>query len=120
MGQNQKNQEVCRKELLTSSQYTVGLLNNRVKDLNRSRCHCSCSIPKSWPTLCNPMDCSAPGFAVFTISPNLPKLKGLESCSISLKIHCRVAESVRGESSSEMIEKGDGAWGLVSEDVFCL
>ena len=39
---------------------------------------------------------------------------------ISLKIHCRVAESLRGESSSEMIKRGDGAWEVVSEDVFCL
>ena len=29
---------------------------------------CCCSVPKSCPTLCNPMDCSRPGFLSFTIS----------------------------------------------------
>ena len=82
VGQNQKHQEVCRKELLTSSQCTIGLLNNRMKDLNRSRCHCCCcSAPKSCPTLCNSKDCSIPGFTAFTISQHLLKLKGLESCT---------------------------------------
>ena len=29
-------------------------------DLNQSYC-CYYSVTKSWPTLCNPMDCSMPG-----------------------------------------------------------
>ena len=36
-------------------------------------------IPKSSPTLCDPTDCSAPGFPSFTISRNLLKLKFTES-----------------------------------------
>ena len=75
VGQNQKNQKVCRKELLTSSQCTIGLLNNRMKDLNRSRCHCCCSVPKSCPTLCNPMDYSTPGFIVLHYLPKFAKIK---------------------------------------------
>ena len=27
-------------------------------------CCCCCSTPKSCPTLCNPMDCSTPGFTI--------------------------------------------------------
>ena len=30
-------------------------------DLNQSYCCCCYSVTKSWPTLCNPMDCSMPG-----------------------------------------------------------
>ena len=29
---------------------------------------CYCSVAKSWPTLCDPMDCSLPGFSVLEIS----------------------------------------------------
>ena len=28
-------------------------------------CHCCCSVSQSCPTLCDPMDCSTPGFPVF-------------------------------------------------------
>ena len=27
--------------------------------------HCCCSVAKVWPSLCDPMDCSVPGFPVF-------------------------------------------------------
>ena len=36
--------------------------------------YCCCSVPHSCPTLCDPMDCSKPGFLSFTISPSLLKL----------------------------------------------
>ena len=36
-------------------------------------------IPESCPTLCDPTDCSVPGFPSFTISRNLLKLKSVES-----------------------------------------
>ena len=39
-------------------------------------CCCCCSVALSCPTLCNPMDCSMPGF---TISQSLLKLMSIES-----------------------------------------
>ena len=30
---------------------------------------CSCSVTQSYPTLCDPMDCSTPGFLVFHCLP---------------------------------------------------
>ena len=36
--------------------------------------YCCCSVPQSCPTLCDPMDCSKPGFLSFTISLSLLKL----------------------------------------------
>ena len=37
-----------------------------------------CSVTKSCPTLCNPMDCSVPGFPVLTISWSLFRLMCIE------------------------------------------
>ena len=33
--------------------------------------YCGCSVPQSWLTLCNPMDCSTPGFPVLHRLPEL-------------------------------------------------
>jgi len=41
--------------------------------------NCCCSVAKSYPTLCDPMTGSMPGFPSFTISLNLPKLMFIES-----------------------------------------
>ena len=38
-----------------------------------------CSFPKPCPTLCDPMDCSTPGFPSFTLSSSLLKLMSTES-----------------------------------------
>ena len=35
------------------------------------RSHCCCSVPKSCPTLCEPIDCSMPGFLVLHYLPDL-------------------------------------------------
>ena len=40
---------------------------------------CCCSVAKSCPTLCNPMDCSTPGFLSFTVPWSLLKLMSIES-----------------------------------------
>ena len=40
---------------------------------------CCCSVAKSCLTLCDPMDCSTPGFLSFTISQSLLKLMSIES-----------------------------------------
>ena len=40
---------------------------------------CCCSVAQSCPTLCNPMDCSTPGFPVLQISWILLKLMSIES-----------------------------------------
>ena len=37
-------------------------------------CCCCCSVTQSCPTLCDPVDCSIPGFRSFTISRSLLKL----------------------------------------------
>ena len=39
---------------------------------------CCCSVAKLCPTLCDPMDCSTPGFS-FTVSQSLLKLISIES-----------------------------------------
>ena len=40
---------------------------------------CCCSVAKSYPALCNPMDCSMPGSLSFTVSQSLVKLISIES-----------------------------------------
>ena len=42
-----------------------------------------CSVPKLGLTLCDPMDCSIPGFPSFTVSRNLPKFMSTESMMLS-------------------------------------
>ena len=44
---------------------------------------CCCSVAKSCPTLCNPMDYRTPGSSVFTISRSLLKLISIESVMLS-------------------------------------
>ena len=41
---------------------------------------CCCSVPKSRPNLCNPVDCSSPGFLCTSLSPWVC----LNSCSLTL------------------------------------
>ena len=51
---------------------------------------CCCSIAKSGPALCDPMDCSSPGFLSFTFSQNLLRLMSSESVLSSNRlIFCR-------------------------------
>ena len=40
---------------------------------------CCCSVIKSYPTLCDPVDGSTPGSLPFTISRSLPKFMSIES-----------------------------------------
>ena len=40
---------------------------------------CCCSVTQSCPALCNPMDCSMPGFPVLHHLPSPLKLKSIES-----------------------------------------
>ena len=45
---------------------------------------CCCSVAQLCPTLCSPMDCSSPGFSVFSaISQSLLKLMSVESVMLS-------------------------------------
>ena len=46
---------------------------------NSIYCCCCCSVAKFCPTLCDPMDCSTPGFPVLTSSWSLLKLMSTES-----------------------------------------
>ena len=43
---------------------------------------CCCSVTKSCPTVCDPMDCSTPGLSV-TISQRLPKFMSIELVMLS-------------------------------------
>ena len=45
--------------------------------------NCCCSVTKSCPTLCDPMNCSTPGFPVFDISWSLLKLMSIGSVMLS-------------------------------------
>ena len=40
-------------------------------NLRISRIYCCCSVTQSCLTLCGPMDCSTPGFPVFSLSPGV-------------------------------------------------
>ena len=51
---------------------------------------CSCLLTQSCLTLCNPMDCSTPGFPVFRPLPSLLKLISFKSVMPSNHlVHCR-------------------------------
>ena len=41
--------------------------------------HCRCSVTKSCSTLCDPVDCSMPGFPCLSLSPEV----GSDSCALS-------------------------------------
>ena len=45
---------------------------------SRNICRCCCSVTKMCPTLCDPMDCSIPGFLSFTNSRSLLKFMSIE------------------------------------------
>ena len=42
-------------------------------------CVCSCSVTQSCLTLCDPLDCSIPGFLSFILSPSLHTFMSIES-----------------------------------------
>ena len=72
-----------------------------------------CSVAKSCPTLCNPMDCSTPGFPSFTISWSLLKLMSIELVMLSnhLILCCHFSFCLQPFS----------AWGFFSsESAFCI
>ena len=45
--------------------------------------HCCCSFEKLCPTFCGLMDCSTPGFPIFTISQSLLRLMFIKSAMLS-------------------------------------
>ena len=55
---------------------------------------CCCSVTKLHPTLCNPMDCSLPGFPVLHHLPECSK-----SCPLSRWCHPTISSSVAPFSS---------------------
>ena len=42
-------------------------------------CSCSCSVAQSCPTLCDPMDCSMPGFTILHHHPEFAQIYAIES-----------------------------------------
>ena len=59
-----------------NEQYSKLFINTN--DLGVKLSSCPCSVAKSCPTLCNPIDCSMPRFPYFTISRSLFKLMFIE------------------------------------------
>ena len=57
----------------------LGHRNNRILGLEDDYVCCSCSVTKLCPTLCDPMDCSTPGFPVLHHLLELLKLMSIES-----------------------------------------
>ena len=51
---------------------------------------CYCSVAKSYLTLCNPMDCSTPGFPIFSLSSRVCS----NSCLLSRWCHLTISSSV--------------------------
>ena len=49
-----------------------------------------CSVTKSCPTLCDPMDCTTPGFQSFTVSQSLLRFMSIESVMLysNLILYC--------------------------------
>ena len=54
---------------MTRWDLSLGCKNGSVCCCCCSSCCCCCSVAKSCPTLCNPMDCSTPGFPVLHYLP---------------------------------------------------
>ena len=50
-----------------------------VKSKKNPEICCCCSVAESSPTLCDPVDCSTPGFPVLHHLPELLKLMSIES-----------------------------------------
>ena len=53
------------------------------KILNIAHYCCCCSVAQSWSTLCDPMDCSTPGFLVHHHLPEFAKLMSIELVMLS-------------------------------------
>ena len=60
-----------------SGQSLWGKEGQRLMDLGEEVC-CCCSVTQSCLTLCDPMNCSMPGFLSFTISLSLLKLMSIQ------------------------------------------
>ena len=72
--------------------------------------YCCCSATKLCPTLCDPMDCSMPGFPVFLcISQSLLKLMSIESWC-----HPTISSSVTPFSSCLQSFPASGSFPVVS------
>ena len=56
---------------------------------------CFCSVAKSCPTFCDPMDCSKPGFLSLTTSWSLPRFVAIQSVMPS---NCLILSSVQSLS----------------------
>ena len=82
-----------------------------------------CSVAKSCPTLCNPMDCSTPGFSVLHFSWSLLKFMSIELvipsnrlilCHSLLLLPSIFPSMKDFSSSSHQVVKSIGASALVS------
>ena len=53
--------QILGKEVLGFTLFSITVVRNQ----SELEICCCCSVAQSWPTLCNPMECSMPGFPVF-------------------------------------------------------
>ena len=53
--------QILGKEVLGFTLFSITVVRNQ----SELEICCCCSVAQSWPTLCNPMECSTPGFPVF-------------------------------------------------------
>ena len=69
--------------------------------------HC-CSVAKSCPTLCDPMDCSTPFFPVHHYLPELAQIcAGLDEAQAGIKIVGRNINNLRYVSNTILMEESE-------------
>ena len=64
------NKAVTRKKITAIQKVKYLSINYNQRSL-QFILNCCCSVTESCPTLCNPMDCSMPGFPVLHLSPGV-------------------------------------------------
>ena len=69
--------------------------------------HCCCSVARLWLTLCDPMDCSTPGFPP---CPSLSPGVCSNSCPLSQWCHPTISSSVVSFSSCPQSFPGSGSF----------
>ena len=78
--------QILGKEVLGFTLFSITVVRNQ----SELEICCCCSVAQSWPTLCNPMECSMPGFPVFHYLPRVCS----NVCPLSRWCHPVISSSV--------------------------
>ena len=78
--------QILGKEVLGFTLFSITVVRNQ----SELEICCCCSVAQSWPTLCNPMECSTPGFPVFHYLPRVCS----NACPLSRWCHPVISSSV--------------------------